>query len=182
LSAPADTTAGGSRAAISGYSVAAGTLSLSGRDLAGFLTAGIERRKPFRFTARGFSMSPFVRDGDVITVVPMDRPPRVGDVVAFRYEQPQRLAVHRIVALLPRSCVVRGDNAIAPDGLVARSDVLGRVARCERAGRSVALGVRAGGRMVAALSARGLLVPSVGLVRRGAAPLRLLSRRGAARR
>ena len=62
-----------------GYVSAGGVLALSGAALQEFLAAVLERTVPFRFTARGYSMHPFIRDADVITVSPLGgRAPRVG--------------------------------------------------------------------------------------------------------
>ena len=55
---------------------AGGELQLSGRALAGLMKNVLARDLPFRFRARGWSMSPFIRDLDVITVKPIGFPPR----------------------------------------------------------------------------------------------------------
>ena len=47
-----------------------GGLSLSGEALIELMRAVLARGLPFRFAARGFSMAPFIRDGDVISVSP----------------------------------------------------------------------------------------------------------------
>lgn len=139
------------------------TVSLSGEDVAGFLTAVIDRHLLFRFTARGQSMHPFIRDGDVLTVAPLDQAPTTGDVVAVRHPHSQQLLVHRVVACLAAAFVVRGDNALEPDGVAASGDVLGLVCRVERRGRRVRVGQGTERRALAALSARGRLVPLVAL-------------------
>lgn len=143
----------------SAYAVGADAISLSGRDLTEFMSAVIERRKPFRFTARGHSMHPFIKDGDVLTVAPLAGPPRRGDVVALRLASKQSLVVHRVVALGTGGYEIRGDNADELDGIFAPGDVLGVVDRVERGGRPVRLGRGIERHMIAALSERGWLVP-----------------------
>lgn len=164
----------------SGYTVSGGVLSLSGDALRAFLTAVLDRDVPFRFTARGSSMFPFIRDGDVITLGPVrplhpasGRVARVGDVVAFRHPETDRLAIHRVVGRRSGALLVRGDNCAAPDGLVALEAVIGRVLRVEREGRIVALGRRPERLLIAWLARYGALVPLLSLLHRvGPASLR----------
>ena len=48
------------------------------------MRAVLEKGRAFRFEARGTSMLPLIRDGDVVTVTPLSGGgPRTGDVVAF---------------------------------------------------------------------------------------------------
>ena len=80
------------------FSIKSGEFSLSGPALIKLLRAVLERGAPFRFRARGFSMSPFIRNGDVITVSPLSAAsPRIGDVAAFIHPRTRRLVVHRII-------------------------------------------------------------------------------------
>lgn len=125
------------------------------------LCAILEQGRPFRFRAPGASMTPFIRDGDVITITPFrDKRPRIGHVVAFRHPVLNKLLVHRIVAQHGEGWLLRGDNASEADGAVSHDSLLGRVTRVERDGRLVCLGLGPGGRLIAALSLRGWL-PSV---------------------
>jgi RimJ/RimL family protein N-acetyltransferase len=145
---------------------AAGTLTLSGAAMREFLAAVLERGAPFRFTARGYSMHPFIRDADVITVSPLGgRAPRVGEVVAFRGGE-DRLVVHRVVAAGdPRrdaaaGYLTRGDNCPEADGCVPPGAVLGVVTRVERAGKPRRLGLGPEGALLAGLSRAGVLRPA----------------------
>ena len=145
---------------------AVGTLTLSGAAMREFLAAVLERGAPFRFTARGYSMHPFIRDADVITVSPLGgRAPRLGEVVAFRSGE-DRLVVHRVVAAgsargaAAAGCLIRGDNCPEADGRVPREAVLGVVTRVERAGRPRRLGLGPEGALLAGLSRAGALRPA----------------------
>jgi hypothetical protein len=53
--------------------------------LVSLLTGVVQRGHTFRFRAGGGSMFPFIRDGDILSIVPLsaDRPARLGDVLAF---------------------------------------------------------------------------------------------------
>ncbi len=149
-----------------GYVSAGGVLALSGVALQQFLAAVLERSVPFRFTARGYSMHPFIRDADVITVSPLGgRAPRVGEVVAVR-SGADRLVVHRVVAAgdprrdLAAGYVIRGDNCPKSDGRVPPEAVLGVVTRVERAGRRKLLGIGPEAAVLARLSHAGVLQPA----------------------
>lgn len=115
-----------------GYVAAtSGTVSLSGAAMREFLEAVLERGAPFRFTARGCSMYPAIKDRDVITVSPLGgRAPGVGEVVAFRSDE-ERLVVHRIVAVAEGFYELRGDNCPMGDGRVSCDALLGVVTRVE---------------------------------------------------
>jgi GNAT superfamily N-acetyltransferase len=147
------------------YVSARGVLALSGAALREFLEAVLERGVPFRFTARGCSMYPFIKDADVITVSPLaGRASRVGDVVAFRSDQ-ERLVVHRIVAAVDGAYELRGDNCPESDGRVSREAVLGVLTRVERAGRARRLGIGPAAAVLARLSRAGALHPATACVR-----------------
>lgn len=118
-----------------------GELSLSGASLVELLRAVLDKGKPFRFQASGFSMSPFVKNGDVITVSPLPVfPPRLGDIVACIKPTEGNLLVHRVVRRNSDSLLIQGDNAAKPDGMFPATDLLGRVTRIERGGKRVFFG------------------------------------------
>ena len=146
-------------------------MPLSGAALADVMHAALARDAGLRFTARGFSMHPFVTDGDVVTVTPAawdEVDP--GDIVACR--SGEGLLVHRIVRRVERRLLVRGDNCESPDGLIGEADLLGRVTKVERRGHRVRLAVGPAGPALAALSRRGWLRPLVTVARRVSRPLR----------
>ncbi len=154
------------------YSVPGGVLSLSGPALQEFLRAVLPRGVFLRFKARGFSMHPFIQDGDVVTVSPRGGEPRPGDVVACCHPKTQKLIVHRVTALQAGGYLIRGDNAPEGDGLVPLQDILGLVTRVERNGRRVLLGRGPERRLLAFLVRRDLLQPLLFRVRQVLRPLR----------
>jgi signal peptidase I len=139
---------------------AGGILSLSGPALLDLLRAVLDKRVPFRFTARGFSMSPFIKDGDVVTVSPCaPRAIRYGDVVAFVNPCHERLAVHRVVGISQDARLIKGDNTPEEDGWIPPARILGRVTRVERDGKRVRLGLGIERVVIAFLARRGWLAP-----------------------
>jgi signal peptidase I len=102
----------------------------------------IGKERPFRFQARGFSMSPFIKDEDIITIFPYsDRSPRLGDVVACMQTESWKLIVHRIIDRQKGDCCTKGDSMDSPDGWIPEDRIIGRVGRVERKGKSISLGL-----------------------------------------
>jgi hypothetical protein len=144
------------------YSEPGGLLSLSGPALQDFLQAVLSREASLRFQARGFSMYPFIRDGDVITVSPWGGvQPRPGDVVAFCHPTTERLVVHRLLQKTAQGFFLRGDNCPEADGLVPSASIWGRVTKVERNGRVLRWGWGPERRFLALLARYHLLQPIV---------------------
>jgi signal peptidase I len=143
-----------------GYVGRAEETSLPRQALLELLRAVLDRGVPFRFWAPGFSMSPFIRDGDVITVSRLrGRSPGPGRVVAFVRPGMGRLIVHRVVGKKGDSYMIKGDNSPEADALVPKGDILGYVSKVERDGKRVFLGLGPERFVIASLSRRGLLLP-----------------------
>lgn len=135
-------------------------LSLSGSTLVQLVRAVLGKGAPVRFRAKGFSMSPFIRNGDVVTLSPVQGIfPRVGDVIAFVVRETDKLCVHRVVGKKGEFYVTKGDNSNEPDESVLDENILGFVTRVERNGREVFLGLGPERFLVAFLGGKGLLVP-----------------------
>lgn len=153
-----------------------GALNLSTAALCAFLRAVLSKGVSFRFRAKGFSMSPCISDGDVVTVAPLSgRALRLGDTVAFINLHADKLAVHRIVGRQGDAFLVKGDNAPAADGLIRRADILGRVIGVERGGRRVSLGLGPEKLAIALLNRYGILMTLLILLSRARSVLRCRS-------
>lgn len=126
---------------------------------------------PFRFQANGFSMSPFIHDGDLITIAPTPTRIRFGDVVAFINPCRDRLTVHRVVHISRIGYLIQGDNSPEPDGCVSRTEIIGCVTRVEHHGKPIRLGLGSERVVIALLSRRGWLVPFLGLMWRVLGPI-----------
>jgi len=133
------------------------------------MAAVLDKNASFRFTAPGFSMSPFIRDGDVLTIE--SGPLRYGDVVAFVNPCRGKLTVHRIIHISRSGYLIKGDNSPEPDGYMPRSSIIGRVVCVEHCGKNVRLGMGMERAVIAWLSRRGWLRPVVWSVWRMARPL-----------
>lgn len=158
------------------YTLDGGSLSLPGPALVGLTREVLDRGLPFRFSAPGFSMSPFIRDGDVITLALYQAGScRAGHVVAFVRPDTGCLVVHRVVAVSETGCRIRGDNSPEEDGEIPHSQILGRVTRVERAGNPVRFGFGPERVVIALFSRRGWLPYCTGAARTACSMVRRFS-------
>jgi len=137
--------------------------------LAELMAAVLNEDASFRFTAPGFSMWPFIRDKDVLTIASGRL--RCGDAVAFMNPYSGKLTVHRIIHVSRAGYLIKGDNSPEPDGRVPESSIIGRVVCVEHCGKKVKLGMGMERIVIAWLSARGWLSPVVSSMWRMAGPL-----------
>ena len=99
-----------------------------------------------RRPVRGFSMAPWIQDGDEIVLAPADLEAlRPGDIVQFR--APDGLRVHRILAVRRGAAglcfLVAGDRSAIPDPPVPAGAIRGRVVAVMRGQRTICLDGRA---------------------------------------
>lgn len=138
-------------------------LKLSGSSLTGLMEAVLARGASFRFQARGHSMAPFIRDGDILTVAPVAADGgRIGAVAAIVNPARGSLIVHRIVDRTGQSgaeadFVIKGDNCRQADGAFAADSLAGLVTRVERRQKKAWYGGGPEKTFIAFLSRTGLL-------------------------
>lgn len=144
------------------------TLMIKGPGFTDIAKAVTEKGKKFRFLARGFSMSPFIKDGDLITVSPLkERRLKKGDIVAFYDpDKNHKLCVHRIISIKNDVCQIKGDNLHSPDGFFSQDKILGMISEASRDGKKIIFGIHTGKKMIALFSRGGFLAPSLFAVRR----------------
>jgi len=124
------------------------------------MRAVLAKGASFRFRARGWSMVPFIRDGDVITIAPLRGMPAVGQVVAFTRPGSGDPVVHRAIARHGAALLIQGDGVPgSADGIIPRESLLGRVTRVERGGKRVWIGLGPERYPIAWLSRARLLIP-----------------------
>lgn len=139
-------------------------LSLAKSDLAALLEAVVSNGGSFRFAARGHSMTPFIKDGDVLLLVRECTGGDLGDIVAFRCDH-SAITVHRVIGRPDGGLLLKGDNNFHIDGCIKSEDILARVVDIERNGRKVRTGLGKEKLLIAALSRSGLLRPLIDCIR-----------------
>jgi signal peptidase I len=116
-------------------------VNFSSSDLLELSNEILGRGDHLRFRARGSSMLPFIRNGEIVEVEPVDIGQiRVGDVVFYRTWS-GRILAHRVIEKRKGEkgvvLVTKGDAVPRPDVLVYPDQVLGRVMAVERSGRNI---------------------------------------------
>ena len=111
-------------------------------ELIGLLREAISKGVSLRFAVKGASMSPFIRDGDMVTITPLSAPTvGLGVTVAYAAGAGSALVIHRVIARKPGGYITKGDNAGVADGFIPARDILGFVSAVQRGGRRVSLGL-----------------------------------------
>ena len=97
---------------------------------------------PVTIPLEGDSMRPLIRRGcDCVTIVPLNRPLKTGDIVLF-HSGGDRYVVHRVWTLKDGMVQTLGDNCWNPDAWIPLESVWGLVVRMERDGRKYVLDSR----------------------------------------
>ena len=110
-------------------------------------------------TVFGNSMSPFIRNGDLLTLSPIeDRKPEVGDIVAYEQARNQKLIIHRLIRKEKNWFVMKGDNCQDEDEGVPDSHLLGIVTRVERKNRVRNFGINQFKMMAKWLSQKNIII------------------------
>ena len=99
----------------------------------------LEKGKSIRFQAKGWSMHPFIRDGDFIVVSPVKSSSiRKGDIVFYSNAE-NKIIVHRIIRKYKQkgrmTVLVKGDASFSSPEKMDIQNVLGKVIAVERNGR-----------------------------------------------
>lgn len=89
---------------------------------------------PVRITLQGGSMRPLIRrEKDFVTILPLTRPVKKGDIVLFADpRQPGRYVVHRVNKVTTDHVITQGDHCIRADALLRPEQIWGLVTRVER--------------------------------------------------
>ena len=118
------------------------------------------KRVECRLQVKGYSMSPFIKDRDLVTISPIvDSSPGFGDVIAFIHPKADKFIIHRVVRKIGDACLVKGENSLEPDGLIERKHIIGIITRVERKGRKVLFGLGPERFLIALLTRKNLLFP-----------------------
>lgn len=133
-------------------------ISFSSESLVELIRSAFAKNSSFRFKVSGFSMSCFIKDGDIVTISPLSvSQVGFGKSVAFIRPDIKKLVIHRIIGQNNGCFITKGDNSIEIDGLIPKENILGCVTKIERGGRAVRLGLGPERLVVAFLSKNGIL-------------------------
>ena len=96
-----------------------------------------------RFTAQGTSMSPLIRDGDVVLIEPIcSKLLKPSEIVLFTNQQ-GNLVLHRVLKRWKKDdevlYLLKGDQVATPDGIYENEKIFGRLKAVERSGSILSL-------------------------------------------
>jgi hypothetical protein len=140
------------------------TQRIPNKSFAELLVSVLDTGRPFRFQASGWSMHPFIHNGDILTITPIQSNLSVGDVVCCRSTDIP-LFVHRIIRIDDDKIQIKGDNLISDDGIFKMDNLLGKVIRIERNGRISNFSLGFFRYIIAYLSGNSLLIPFKNIIR-----------------
>ncbi|MEN8155164.1 MAG: S24/S26 family peptidase [Acidobacteriota bacterium] len=133
-------------------------LIISGKDMILLIQDITEKGKKFRFKAEGFSMSPFIRNNDVLTISPIKKKLHIGDVVAVKRSNNKKLAIHRIVGRKKGLFLIKGDNTgNSFDGYSDSKDIIGIVTEIKRGEKKIRSNITPLNYMIAIMSRKNML-------------------------
>ena len=130
-------------------------LSLSPEAVASLVAGLFAKGAVFRFRAGGYSMHPWIRNGDVLTLSPLPpNGPTVGDVAVVSVPDSGSLLAHRVIARRGDDCLIKGDHVANADGVFPVSRLLGKVSAVHRNGERIRLGLGVEKHLLAWMSRR----------------------------
>src|SRR3989338_2137655 len=114
----------------------------SGRCMSELTKSIINTRRSLRFMAGGSSMSPFIKDKDIVTISPC-APSLIGFgmAVAFVNNKTKKPVIHRIIGRRKNRYLLKGDNAFMSDGMVSLEDIIGIAVKIERGQKDISFGL-----------------------------------------
>jgi len=116
-------------------------LNLKREDFTFITQKVLGREKSLRFKAKGESMRPFIRDGDILEITPVNGEEiRLGDVIFYRVGE-RRMIAHRVIEKIIQNdkliFLTKGDSNMGEGEKVYLEQVIGRVKAIERKGRKI---------------------------------------------
>mgnify|MGYP006292170793 FL=1 len=111
---------------------------LPSRAFVELIRAVLNKGADFRLRAKGFSMYPFIREGDLVTVAACAADKiRRGDVVAIPHPEYGNLIIHRVVRIKHGYVKTKGDFNPVSDGWMLKEHIIARVVRVQRQEKEV---------------------------------------------
>ncbi len=116
-------------------------LNLKREDFTFITQKVLNREKSLRFKAKGESMRPFIRNGDILEITPVNTEEiRLGDVI-FYHVGKRRMVAHRVIEKIIQNhkpiFLTKGDSNTGEEEKVHLEQVVGRVKAIERKGRKI---------------------------------------------
>ena len=123
----------------------------------------IENNHAVKIVASGYSMFPFMRNGDLLTISPVPiEEIQIGDVAVF--ESNNDWISHRVIDIRKTNneitLILRGDTCIQLDPLVTKANYIGKTVAFERGGKVYEVGSKKNKRIARVILSLGLVYNS----------------------
>jgi hypothetical protein len=142
--------------------VAEKDISLLAKELVALMRAAFARGAYFQMRVKGYSMNPFIKEGDMVTISgPRSFSDTFGRIAAFSSGEGDNLFIHRIVGKKEGFYLEKGDNSFGSARIVAVENILGYVVKVERQDNDVSFGLGKERLIIASLSRMNALIPFV---------------------
>jgi len=113
-------------------------VNLRREDFASIAQDVLGRGRILRFKAKGGSMSPSIRSGDVVEVVPFKGKINFGDIILYHSSYGNSI-IHRVIQRKKEGIITKGDSSFSSDQPLLSKQVLCRVAAVEKNGWRIIL-------------------------------------------
>jgi signal peptidase I len=97
----------------------------SSKELMPIIQEALQRGQLVRITVTGYSMMPFIYDGDEVELMQVCIPKK-GDIVLVQFSE-ERYVMHRIVRIKGNIFFIRGDAQLYSEGPFSFNTILGKV-------------------------------------------------------
>ena len=92
-----------------------------------------QKASTIRFTGYGTSMTPFIRNGNTLTIKLIDKNDKIkkGTVVAVKHIE-KKIIIHRIIGIKNNYFQIKGDNRKLQDGWYPKESIIGVITEIKR--------------------------------------------------
>ncbi len=140
-------------------------ICLSAKDFVGILNSAHHKKGKIVFRAKGSSMAPFIKDGDLLTISPVTFHKLLGKIVVCLDDSQKSVMVHRVIGKTKNGYLLKGDNLNFDDGPRSGKTIKGVVESIERKNKKIILGIGPERIAIAILSRVRILLPILKILR-----------------
>lgn len=105
-----------------------------------FFKETLENSYDLQVKTLGYSMFPFIKYGDSITISSLKDSPKIGDLILFKKKE--KLILHRLIKIKYNSgpvFITKGDSSFNYDEPIIESEILGKAIEIKRKGKLINL-------------------------------------------
>jgi SAM-dependent methyltransferase len=126
---------------------------LNNQEIISLVKEVLAKQGVYEFAASGYSMCPFIKSQDSISLSAVkEEILEPGVIAGFVNPQGGQFTVHRIIAVKNGKFLFKGDNCFKPDGWVLDENILGYVCQIKRGLKIISIGLGIEKKAVAFLS------------------------------